>query len=262
MGNTLSIQRVNHIIDAYKRVVALLPLSHRSDINGVIAITCSDVEVTTINPYGHCELTGIGYAVLECISTNQVLPVYMASKLVELSKQTEEQQRKWFVTQFKYKLNELNMEANKWYEYACYMMSLASKADQNDTRVKVANAEAAFQTAHDNVDKANRIVKKTEDELDVVLRDRNAKDETKDKALEERRVAGQTVNAANSKLVKDRKKLDVARQLMNPTKMLNDWNTKMLDMDAVITIVSESLNYFSVYYNEESDCYTQRHLRV
>ena len=250
MGNTLSLDRVNRVIDSYEQFVKFLPLGQSSapfnDKWGPIATTCDDRSITKNNPYGFNELTELGAPAFDFISTNCVLPVNIASNLVILSEQTEEYQRKWFETQLKYKLTEIVKQAKMSLVNAIGMKSTATTTTFDAATTGLAVAETAFTKAWGDVSKATSDVCITENKLHAVMRAKTSTVADSDHVCTEHREASKTMNDANVNLAATRGALDVTRQLMNPTKVITDCEDRICEMNAVIARVSEMIELLKI----------------
>lgn len=251
MGNTPSLARVNHIIESYKKFVGLLPLGHSSEINGnlklsYIVTTSIGIPVMKINLYGLNELTETGTTAFDFISTKFVLPVNIADALIELSTQTEEYQRNWCKLQLKYKLTEIVTHANKSLVNAISMKSTATTITSYETATGLTDAENTFKKAWNSVSKATDDVRIVEKKLNTVLCDKTATLVDHDYAYEEHREVSKTMNVANITLATARNALDVARQLMNPTKVITDCEDRICAMNAVIARVSDMLESLKI----------------
>lgn len=250
MGNTLSLDRVERVINAYNQFVEFLPLGQSSaPFNGKwssVATTRDGCSVTNINPYGLNELTELGAPAFDFISTSSILPVNVASNLVELSEQTEEQQLEWCKHQFEYKLNEIVTHANKSLKNAINMKSTAETMTSDDATTGLAAAEIAFKNAWDDVSKATSGVRIAENKLNAVMRAKTSTIVDSDHAYAEHREASKTMNSANVNLAATRGARDIARQLMNPKKVITDCENRIYDMNAVIVRVSEVLESLKI----------------
>ena len=250
MGNNLSLARVNRVIDSYEKFVKLLPLGQSlapsNHTWGPIATTCDGHSVTKINPYGFNELTGTGAIALDFISTSSILPVNVASSLVELSEQTKERQLKWCKHQLEYKLTEVVKQAKMSLVNAIGMKSTATTMTSDEATTGLAAAENTFKTAWNDVSKATSDVCITENKLHEVMRAKTSTVANSDHACAEHREASKTMNDANVNLAAARGALDVARQLMNPTKVITDCEDRICEMNAVIARVSEMIELLKI----------------
>lgn len=252
MGNNLSLDRVERVLNAYQTFVKLLPLCCSSVLSNCnrtlspIVTTCDGRSVTKNNTYGPKELTELGAPAFDFISTNCVLPVNIASSLVILSEQTEEQQHKWLTEQLEYKLNEIITQAKQARTDAINMKSTAETTTPDEATTGLAAAENTFKKAWDNVSKATSDIRITENKLNAVLCDKTATSVDSDHACAEHREASKTMNMANVALASARGALDVSRQLMNPKKVITDCENRICAMNSVIVRVSKVLELLKI----------------